>query len=250
MAEPKAEGVATLDRPNSDRAGSSRNQSGSGNLLMFAGLAALGFAFLPRLMGEGGKGAMAGQAAPDFHAQIVMNESGLKRATDPAPSAAPTSDGKSVNNEGNIGPLSPSKLRELNEGRGNAGKLSEGKSHEFALSELRGKAVVVDFWATWCGPCRAEAPIINALAEKHASDNVVFIGLNTDDEEGNAVAFARKHGLTYPIAYDADRSAARAYNVKGLPTLVVISRSGKVVGTRTGVTSAKELDEMIREALE
>lgn len=119
---------------------------------------------------------------------------------------------------------------------------------KMALSELRGKVVVLDFWATWCGPCRAEAPIMNALYQRHKTEGVVVVGVNTDDEDGNAGRYAKEHGLTFPIAYDADRSAARAYNVSSLPTLVVISKTGKVVAFRSGVTTDSELEELIKQA--
>jgi cytochrome c biogenesis protein CcmG, thiol:disulfide interchange protein DsbE len=117
------------------------------------------------------------------------------------------------------------------------------------LSDLRGKAVVIDFWATWCGPCRAEAPIVNKLAERYRGKDVVVLGVNTDDGEGKAKAFAQQERLTYPIAYDGDRSAANAYNVQGLPTLVVVSKTGKIVAIRTGVTSESDLEELVEQAL-
>lgn len=124
----------------------------------------------------------------------------------------------------------------------------EPGKEKLALTELRGKVVVLDFWATWCGPCRAEAPIMNALYQRHKSEGVVVVGVNTDDEDGNAARYAKERGLTFPIAYDADRSAARAYNVTSLPTLVVISKTGKVVAFRSGVTSDSELEELIKQA--
>jgi cytochrome c biogenesis protein CcmG, thiol:disulfide interchange protein DsbE len=117
------------------------------------------------------------------------------------------------------------------------------------LSELRGKAVVIDFWATWCGPCRAEAPIVNKLAERYRGKDVVVLGVNTDDIEGKAKVFAQQEHLTYPIAFDGDRSAANAYNVQGLPTLVVVSKTGKIVAIRTGVTSESDLEELVEQAL-
>jgi cytochrome c biogenesis protein CcmG, thiol:disulfide interchange protein DsbE len=132
----------------------------------------------------------------------------------------------------------------------NAERISAGTPPtQVKLSELKGKAVVLDFWASWCGPCRAEAPIMNKLAERYRNKDVVVMGVNTDDAEGNALVFANQMRLAFPIAYDADQSAARAYNVSGLPTLVVISRTGKIVAIRTGVTSESDLEELVEEAL-
>lgn len=117
-----------------------------------------------------------------------------------------------------------------------------------ALSELKGKAVVIDFWATWCGPCRAEAPIINRLAERYKDKGVVVLGVNTDDA-AKAKQFARDRNLSFPIGFDGSDAAQRAYNVTGLPTLVVVSKTGKIVAIRTGVTSESDLQALVEEAL-
>lgn len=123
----------------------------------------------------------------------------------------------------------------------------DASSKQLSLAQLQGKAVVLDFWATWCGPCRDEAPILERFARKHAADAVV-VGVNTDDEPGLGGAWARKQGLTYPIVYDGERSAKRAYKVTALPTLVMVSRTGKVTAVRVGVTDEGELDELLAQA--
>lgn len=120
---------------------------------------------------------------------------------------------------------------------------------EFVLSELRGKAVVLDFWASWCGPCRAEAPVLQRLHERYAAEGVQIVGVNTSDEEGMAAPAARKWKLSFPIVVDGDHRIARQYGVSGLPTLVVISKTGKIVAIRTGTTSEAVLEELVRKAL-
>jgi cytochrome c biogenesis protein CcmG, thiol:disulfide interchange protein DsbE len=201
-----------IEPSSQEKSGLAEKGLSTGALVVLAGLFAVGFALLPRILGSGGKGQQAGEVAPDFQAKLVLNAG-----------AMPSSSATAAN-----GPV-----------------LAE----QFSLSELKGNAVVLDFWATWCGPCRAEAPIMNNLAKKYAGKNVVVIGVNTDDEAGNAEVFAKQKGLVFPIAFDANHAAARAYHVTGLPTLVVVGKTGKIVASRTGVTSERELEQLVQEAL-
>ncbi len=117
------------------------------------------------------------------------------------------------------------------------------------LSSLRGRPVVLDFWATWCGPCQAEAPIVNAIAQRYKDKGLAVVGVNTSDEAGLAERFVRKKGLGFPIVYDENNTIAKQYNVSNLPTLVVVSKTGKIVAIRHGVTSDSALDEIVRRHL-
>ena len=116
------------------------------------------------------------------------------------------------------------------------------------LSELRGNVVLLDFWATWCGPCRAEAPILDKLASRYKDRGLVVVGVNTSDEEGNAAPWVEQHGIHYPIVFDSGE-AASSYGVTGLPTMVLVSRDGKVLSKRTGLTSDGELERLIEKSL-
>jgi cytochrome c biogenesis protein CcmG/thiol:disulfide interchange protein DsbE len=118
-----------------------------------------------------------------------------------------------------------------------------------SMSALRGHPVVLDFWATWCGPCQAEAPIVNAIAQRFKDKGLVVIGVNTSDAEGLAARFAAKKGLTFPIVYDDGNAIANKYRVDNLPTLVVISKEGKMVAVRHGVTSDADLERLVRQVL-
>ena len=118
-----------------------------------------------------------------------------------------------------------------------------------SLAELKGKPVVIDFWATWCGPCRAELPIVDGLARRYKDKGVVVIGMNTQDEAGLAGPFATKRGVSFPILFDADNSISRSYRVDSLPTLVVINKEGKISAIRHGVTSDADLDRLVKEVL-
>jgi thiol-disulfide isomerase/thioredoxin len=134
----------------------------------------------------------------------------------------------------------------------NAGALGPGKAEgkSLSLSELRGSAVLLDFWATWCGPCRAQAPIVDQVSRRWHDKGVVVVGVNTDlPDQGDPKAFAMAHGLTYPIVHDTTGAASRAFAVDSLPTLVVVSRTGKITAVRTGMTDDAELERLIRQAL-
>lgn len=111
------------------------------------------------------------------------------------------------------------------------------------LANLRGKAVILSFWASWCEPCRLEAPALNNLAKRLSDENVAVVGVNTNDSEARAVAFARGMGLSYPIVVD-DGTVAGAYGVKNLPTLVVIDKNGVVSAVRTGLTDEASLESL------
>jgi cytochrome c biogenesis protein CcmG, thiol:disulfide interchange protein DsbE len=118
-----------------------------------------------------------------------------------------------------------------------------------ALADLKGSPVVLDFWATWCGPCKAEAPIVNAIANRFHDQGLAVVGIDTDDRAGLAGPWATSHHLTYPIAFDQGNEAAANYHVSGMPTLVVISRTGEVIAVREGMTDAEELESLVRRAL-
>ncbi len=120
---------------------------------------------------------------------------------------------------------------------------------KLSLSALRGHPVVLDFWATWCGPCRAEAPLLDRVARRYKDRGLMVVGVNTSDDDGLAAPFALKHGLSFPIAFDEGNRAAHAYAVENLPTLVVIGKDGKVLAVRTGVTDDAELERLVTSAL-
>ncbi len=116
------------------------------------------------------------------------------------------------------------------------------------LADLQGRTVILDFWASWCGPCQIEAPILERLSKRHQNDGVVVVGINTNDQPGMAAAFARQKHLTYPILYDRDSSVAEQYHVEGLPTLVIIDASGNVSAVRSGVEGDADLDRLVADS--
>jgi len=130
----------------------------------------------------------------------------------------------------------------------NGGALSD--EGLLSIQALRGRPVLLDFWATWCDPCRREAPIVDAAARKWGNRGLVVLGVSTDaPTQADPGEFARRQGLSYPIVRDPSGRASGAYAVDALPTLVLVSRSGTIVAVRTGVTDGDELDRLIREVL-
>jgi cytochrome c biogenesis protein CcmG, thiol:disulfide interchange protein DsbE len=117
------------------------------------------------------------------------------------------------------------------------------------LAELKGHPVILDFWATWCAPCRAEAPILDRVSRKHKERGLVVVGINTNDaDERLAPLFAKQTGLSYPIVRDADDRVAGLYGVVNLPTLVIIDTKGSVIAVRSGLEDDGELDRLVNQA--
>jgi cytochrome c biogenesis protein CcmG/thiol:disulfide interchange protein DsbE len=120
-----------------------------------------------------------------------------------------------------------------------------------SLEQFHGEAVVLDFWASWCRPCQLEAPIVNKLSQRFRDRGLVVVGVDTSEPDGRAPgrSWAQQHGLSYPIVFDEDDKTARSYGVTSMPTLVVISRSGKVTAIREGLTNDAELESLVGEVL-
>lgn len=94
------------------------------------------------------------------------------------------------------------------------------------LADLRGKPVFVNFWASWCPPCRQEARLLEAAWRRYKDQDVAFIGINVQDTEANARAFLREFGITYPNGMDPTNRAGIEYGVYGLPESFFIDRQG------------------------
>jgi cytochrome c biogenesis protein CcmG, thiol:disulfide interchange protein DsbE len=116
-----------------------------------------------------------------------------------------------------------------------------------ALSSLRGKVVVLDFWATWCGPCRHELPIVDKLREEFA-DKVQFLGIN-DEDNGTVKSFLRKNAYGITVLMDSKRTVHRTYGVHAIPTLFVIDREGVIRQHFIGGREAPELRKAIAQVL-
>lgn len=116
------------------------------------------------------------------------------------------------------------------------------------LSDLSGKPVILNFWATWCGPCRAEFPEFQQAAVDNA-DRLVIVGINnTSADNPDAIPeFLKEFGITFPILLDNDREAVDAYNILGLPTTIFIDDQGIVNEVFTGPLNKAYIESKISE---
>ncbi len=114
-------------------------------------------------------------------------------------------------------------------------KLKDLDGHDVELSSFKGNIVLIDFWATWCGPCRAEIPMIEHIWKGFEKKNVIVIGINSEEPEGVVRKFVAKNKMTYRIALTEDNpSVIHAYGARGLPTVAIIDKNGIIAAYRVG----------------
>jgi len=119
------------------------------------------------------------------------------------------------------------------------------------LKEQRGRVVMVNFWATWCGPCRQEMPQLDRLYQKYKASGFVLLGVNVDDDARKAGDVAAKLGITFPVLLDTDKAVSKLYDLSTMPSTVIIDRDGKVRYLHRGYLAGYEdnYDKQIRELL-
>jgi cytochrome c biogenesis protein CcmG, thiol:disulfide interchange protein DsbE len=108
-------------------------------------------------------------------------------------------------------------------------------------AELRGVPVVVNYWASWCPPCRTEAPLLERGWRAMRAKGVLFLGLDMQDLTGDARAYLREFGISYPNVRDGSNRVARSWGVTGLPETFFLSAQGRVVGHVIGAVSVRQL---------
>jgi len=121
---------------------------------------------------------------------------------------------------------------------------------KLSLEELKGKIVLLDFWATWCGPCREEMPFVKDIWKKYGGDRFVIVGISLDRDRGALNRYLEKEGIAWPQVYDAsglDSRVSRLYGVHAIPHTVLIDQDGviRAVGLRSGALSSK-IGELIK----
>jgi peroxiredoxin len=130
-------------------------------------------------------------------------------------------------------------------------KSAEGRN--LRLQEQRGQVVLVNFWASWCGPCKQEMPHLNRLYDKYRASGFTLLAVNIDDDARHGAATAAKWGLRFPVLLDADKTVTKLYDLGAMPSTVLIDRDGRVRylhrGYREGVedTYERQIRELVKE---
>lgn len=116
------------------------------------------------------------------------------------------------------------------------------------LKQSQGKVVVLNFWASWCSPCRAEVPELKSLRRTYAEDDLLILGLNVDNDPAAYADFVTKTGFTYPVRR-ADEGVLRLYRVQSIPRLLIYNPKGELVVDHEGLATATDLSPVIDQLL-
>jgi len=140
-----------------------------------------------------------------------------------------------------------------------AGPIQKGMAPEFSLtgfdgreaklSELRGQVVIVNFWASWCPPCREEAAYLEQTWRKYKDEGVVFLGVDYVDTEKEGLAYIQEFDITYINGPDIGTRISQAYNIQGVPETFFVAKNGELRGVHIGPLKAPQLDDKIEELL-
>jgi peroxiredoxin len=119
------------------------------------------------------------------------------------------------------------------------------------LSDYHGKVVLLDFWATWCGPCKIEIPWFEEFERKYKDRGLAVVGVAEDDEGWPVVMpFLKDHSVNYRVIRDDDGKTADRFSVEAFPTTLLIDRNGQITATHVGLTSRKEFEDAIEQLLQ
>ena len=121
-----------------------------------------------------------------------------------------------------------------------------------SLAQLKGKVIYLDFWASWCGPCRQSFPWMNEMQSKYAPKGLVIVAVNVDANTVDAKKFLGEIPAKFEIAFDAKGLTPKIFGIKGMPTSYLIDRTGKVLSVHTGFNPSKktEIESALKHALE
>lgn len=119
------------------------------------------------------------------------------------------------------------------------------------LQEQRGKVVLINFWATWCGPCRQEMPLLGKIYDKYQAAGFNLLGVNVDDDVRRATDIGLKTGVKFPLLLDTDKAVSSRYDIQTMPTTLIVDREGRVRHVHKGYFAGYEdiYEKQIRELL-
>jgi thiol-disulfide isomerase/thioredoxin len=125
-----------------------------------------------------------------------------------------------------------------------------GQEGTFSLEEHRGKVVVINFWGSWCGPCRDEAPMLQRLYEDYQTEGVEFVGIAVKDIEADSIEYMDEFEITYPNVMDLGGKMEDAYRTQGVPETFIVDQNGEIVKFFFAQPSEADLREVIESTLE
>lgn len=118
--------------------------------------------------------------------------------------------------------------------------LTGNGSESVSLSKYRGKVVYLDFWASWCGPCRQSFPWMNAMHDKYASKGLVVLAINLDGNQTDAQKFLQENPARFTLGFDPKAQTPKLFGVKGMPTSYLVDRHGRVIDVHVGFNVNKK----------
>ena len=118
--------------------------------------------------------------------------------------------------------------------------LASNKDQNIKLSEQLGNVVMINFWATWCGPCRKEMPELEKLYQRYQDAGFMMLGVNVETDRAAAEQFIAKNPVSFPILFDLESTASKAYDVKAMPTTVLVDRDGNIREVYKGYKAGAE----------
>ncbi|WP_353873662.1 TlpA disulfide reductase family protein [Aliikangiella maris] len=107
------------------------------------------------------------------------------------------------------------------------------------ITDYKGKVLYLDFWASWCIPCRKSFPWMNDLREKYSEDELAIVAVNLDKDKSLAQDFLEKYPASFSIAYDPEGKLAKKYQIPGMPSTIIFDKNGKVVDAHSGFFAKK-----------
>ena len=120
--------------------------------------------------------------------------------------------------------------------------LKSASGDNLRLSEFRGDVVMINFWATWCGPCRQEMPLLDELYSRYQRVGFNLLGVNIDDDSGKAMNMIAELGVSFPVLFDTRKEVSKLYAVDAMPVTIIVDRDGKVRHMHHGYKPGYEQD--------